>query len=149
MGAKEKVQHELSGLLKQGNAVLKKFQGTEKLPDVRIAYQSWYSKAMKVMQLLAPERYEEFRRYYEADPKRKGLGYGTYVIRDYIKGVAPGSHHLQDFDTRGQAALGVYNQLIILASVIGRSKAILADIQGALWAELQDDEVDTAEALLG
>lgn len=148
MGAKEKVQDELSELLKQGNAVLKKFQDTEKLPEVRIDYQSWYSKALKVMQLLAPDRYEEFRRYYEADPKRKSLGYGTYVIHDYIKGVAPGAYHLQDFDTRGQAALGMYNQVIILASVIGRSKTILADIQGALLAELQDDEVDTAEALL-
>jgi hypothetical protein len=148
VGAKEKVQDELSELLKQGNAVLKKFQDTEKLPEVRIAYQSWYSKALKVMQLLAPDRYEEFRRYYEADPKRKTLGYGTYVIHDYIKGVAPGSYHLQDFDTRGQAALGMYNQIVILASIIGRSKTILADIQGALLAELQDDEVDTAEALL-
>ena len=148
MSVKEKVQDELSELLKQGNAVLKKFQDTKKSPDVRIDYQAWYSKALKVMQLLAPDRYEEFRRYYEADPKRKGLGYGTYVIHDFIKGVAPGAYHLQDFDTRGQAALGVYNQLIILASVIGRSKTILADIQAALLAELQDEGVDTAEALL-
>jgi hypothetical protein len=148
VGAKEKVQDELSELLKKGNAVLKKFQDTEKLPNVSIDYQSWYSKALKVMQLLAPDRYDEFRRYYEADPKRKGLGYGTYVIHDYIKGVAPGAYELRDFDTRGQAALGMYNQLVILASVIGRSKSILADIQGALLAELQDDEVDTAETLL-
>lgn len=148
MGAKEKVQDELSELLKDGNSVLKKFQDTEALPNVSIAYQQWYSKALRVMQLLAPDRYDEFRQYYEADPKRKGLGYGTYVIHDFIKGVAPGAYHLQDFDTREQAALGMYNQLIILASVIGRSKSILADIQGALLAELQDDEVATAEGLL-
>jgi len=148
VGAKQEVQDELSKLLKEGNAVLKKFQDTEKLPNVSLDYQAWYSKALKVMQLLAPDRYDEFRRYYEADPKRKGLGYGTYVIHDFIKGVAPGAYHLQDFDTRGQAALGMYNQLVILAAVIGRSKSILADIQGALLAELQDDEVDTAEALL-
>lgn len=148
MGAKEEVQDELTDLVKQGNAVLKKFHDTKKLPDVRIDYQSWYSKALRVMQLLAPDRYAEFRGYYEADPKRKSLGYGTYVIHDFIKGVAPGSYQLQDFDTRDQAALGVFNQLVILAAVIGRSKSILADIQGALLAELQDDEVDTAEALV-
>ena len=148
MSAKKQVQDELNELLKEGNVVLKKFQDTEKLPNVSVGYQSWYSKALKVMHLLAPDRYEEFRRYYEADPKRKSLGYGTYVIHDYIKGVAPGAWDLQDFDTRGQAALGMFNQLVILAAVIGRSKSILADIQGALLAELQDEEVDTAEALL-
>jgi hypothetical protein len=146
VGIKQKVQEEFSDLLKQGTAVLKNFYDTEKKPDVSIDYQAWYSKALKAMRLLAPDRYDEFRHYYEADPKRKSLGYGTYVIQDFIKGVAPGAH--RDFDARGQAARGMYNQLIILAAVIARAKSILADIQGALFAELQDDEVDTAEALL-
>lgn len=148
MGAKEMVLAELSELLKDGYAVLKKFQDAKNEPNIRIDYQSWYSKALKAMQLLAPDRHEEFRRYYEADPKRKGLGYGTYVIHDYIKGVAPGAYQLKDFDARGQAALGMFNQIVILQSVIDRSETILGDIQGALLAELQDDEVDTAEALL-
>lgn len=148
MSNKEKIQEELSALLKDGNAVLKKFQDKKKKPSISLEYQAWYSKALKVMALLAPDRLEEFRRYYEADPKRKSLGYGTYVIHDFIKGVAPGGYHLQDFDTRGQAALGMYNQLVILASIIGRSKTIIADIQGALLAELQDEEIDTAEALV-
>lgn len=146
MGIKRKVQEELSDLLKQGTAVLKNFHDTGKKPDVRIGYQGWYSKALKAMRLLAPDRYDEFRHYYEADPKRKSLDYGTYVIQDFIKGVAPSAY--RDFDARGHAARGMYNQIIILAAVIERSKSILADIQGALFAELQDDEVDTAEALL-
>ncbi|MBL8524164.1 MAG: hypothetical protein JNN20_10775, partial [Betaproteobacteria bacterium] len=144
----EDIQKELAELLEEGNSVLNKFQDKDKKIEVRIDYQRWYSKALKAMQLLAPDRYDEFRQYYEADPKRKSLGYGTYVIHDFIKGVAPGSYQLQNFDTRGQAALGMYNQLIILVAVVDRSESILSDIQAALLAELQDDEISTAEALL-
>lgn len=148
MGAKEKLQVELAELLKQGAEVFNKFSDTKKSPAVTIDYQSWYSRALKAMKLLAPDRFDEFRGYYEADPKRKSLGYGTYVIHDYIKGVAPGAYDLRDFDTRGQAAGGMYNQLVILRSVLDRSETILDDIRGALLAEIQDDEVDTAEGLL-
>lgn len=148
VSAKDKIHDELKLLVDEGNKVLAKFQDTKNLPDVTVGYQGWYSKSLRAMQLLGPDRIEEFRRYYEADPKRKGLGYGTYVIQDFIKGVAPGAYHLKDFDTREQAALGMYNQVVILAAVIGRSRTLLFDIQSTLLAELQDEEVDTAEALL-
>ncbi|WP_445367569.1 hypothetical protein ACH5Y9_21735 [Methylomonas sp. BW4-1] len=147
MNAKEKVETGLAELVEEGGKLLTKFEDKKK-PEVRLDYQVWYSKALRAMQLLAADRYEEFRRYYEPDPKRKSLGYGTYVIHDYIKGVAPGAYQLRDFDTRGQAAMGVYNQLLLLTSVVARSKSVLADIQGTLLAELQDEEIDTAEALL-
>ena len=45
-------------------------------------YQKWYSKALPVVRRLAGDRYDEFKHYYEPDPKRKSLGYGTYVIHD-------------------------------------------------------------------
>ena len=54
------------------------------------------------MDILATDRAQEFRRYYEPDPKRKLLGYGTYVIQDYLKGVKPGHWQLEDFDSEDQ-----------------------------------------------
>lgn len=148
MTAKEKIKAELADLVKDGNELLSKFRDTKKKPHVSIDYQEWYSRALHAMELLARDRYDEFRRYYEPDPKRKSLGYGTYVIQDYIKGVKPGSYQLRDFDTRGQAALGVFNQLVILAAVVSRSNSALDDIQGTLFAELQDEEIDSAAGLL-
>jgi len=148
VSAKDKIQESLTNLVKDGNALLQKFNDTEKEPAVHLDYQAWYSKALRVVEWLASDRYEEFRRYYEPDPKRKALGYGTYVIQDYLKGVKPGAYGLQDFDCRGQAAYGVYNQLTLLASIGGRANSVLGNIQGTLYAELQDEEIDTASALL-
>lgn len=148
MNAKEKISAEISELVKDGNKLLKKFQDKKNEPAVHLDYQGWYSKALRVVEWLAPDRYDEFRSFYEPDPKRKSLGYGTYVIQDFLKGVKPGAYQLQDFDCRGQAALGVYNQLIILASVAGRANTALGDIQGTLYAEIQDAEIETAATLM-
>ncbi len=148
MTAKEKIKGELSELVKEGNELLKKFQDTEKKPSVHLPYQAWYSKALRAVEWLARDRYEEFRHYYEPDPKRKSFGYGTYVIQDYLKNIKPGAYELQHFDCRGQAAMGVYNQLVMLTSVVARANNALGDIQGTLYAELQDEEIDSAASLL-
>jgi hypothetical protein len=148
VAARDKIKSALTELVKDGNALLKKFADTDKEPPVHLDYQAWYSKALPVVEWLAKDRYDEFRRYYEPDPKRKSLGYGTYVIQDYLKGVKPGAYALQDFDCREQAAYGVYNQLALLTSVGARADSVLGDIQGALYAELQDEEVASAAGLL-
>ena len=108
-------------------------------------YQEWYSKALRVVRVLGPDRYEEFKRYYEIDPKRKSLGYGTYVIQDYIKGVAP---LIGGFDTLLQVLQCLHNQNTILQSLSMRIDSALADIEATLLSEIQDLEIDTAERLL-
>ena len=113
-----------------------------------IDYQAWYSRALPAVEMLGRDRYEEFRRYYEPDPKRKELGYGTYVIQDYVKGVAPIKFRYPDFVTRDQAAHGMYNQLAILRSLSARIDSVLVDIEGTLHAALQDAEIDTANQLV-
>lgn len=111
-------------------------------------YQKWYTKALPVVRRLSSDRYEEFRRYYEPDPKRKSLGYGTYVIHDFIKGVAPSSYHFPDFDAKKQVVQGFLNQIAILSSVVDRIDSVLADIEGHLFADLKDAELETANTLL-
>lgn len=111
-------------------------------------YQEWYSKALPVMRVLGPDRCEEFKRYYEPDPKRKALGYGTYVIQDYIKGVAPGAYALKGFDTKGQASHCLLNQVAILKSVQERIDSVLSNLESSLFADLNDAELATASLLL-
>jgi len=74
-------------------------------------YQRWYTKVLKAVASLAPDRHAEFRSYYEVDPKRKTLGYSTYVIQGYIKGVAPNSFIYPNFDIREQTLMCFFNQL--------------------------------------
>lgn len=147
MTAREKIKDTVVDLVAEGNTLLKKFNAKEET-SLHFDYQSWYTKSLRVVEWLAKDRYEEFRRYYEPDPRRKSLGYGTYVVQDYLKGVAPGGYGMKDFNCRERATYGVYNQLTILTSVAARASSVLGDIQGSLYAELQDEEIGSAESLL-
>ncbi|MEA1959368.1 MAG: DUF4145 domain-containing protein, partial [Chloroflexota bacterium] len=111
-------------------------------------YQQWYTKALKAMGTLAPDRLAEFRSYYEIDPKRKSLGYDTFVIQDFIKKVVPVGIHYEGFDSRNQALICFFNQLTILKSVEERVGSVISDIEGELYAELQDNEVIVARKLI-
>ena len=150
MTTKEKLVDEINSCLKETIPLIESLQekNKDKNYSFHLEYQKWYSKAIKIIAFLAPDRFTEFKAYYEVDPKRKSLGYGTYVIQDYIKGVAPSSYTYSDFNTKGEALKNLYNQYTILGAIAPRVNSILADIQSALYIELQDLELDTAKSLL-
>jgi hypothetical protein len=148
MDTKETISKEVTALYEDGAKLAQAFLKKEKNLNFPYKYQTWYTKALRVVQLLAPDRYPEFKGYYEIDPKRKSLGYGTYVIQDYLKGVAPGGYNHQDFDTQNQAGTCFFNQLTILHSLTERIDSALANIDGLLLSELQDAELEIAKTLL-
>ena len=88
MTKREAIHKELADLYTYGVKLAVSFQ-KNKAEQFQYDYQIWYTKALKAVASLASDRHVEFRSYYEVDPKRKSLGYGTYVIQDYLKGVAP------------------------------------------------------------
>lgn len=147
MTKREVIRKELDQLYKDGVKLAVEFQKRE---DVQFSYdyQAWYTKALKAVSLLALDRYAEFRDYHEINPKRKSLGYGTYVIQDYLKGVAPSSIRYSGFDTRDQVLRGFHNQLTILKSIEERVDSVLSDIEGEIYAELQDNELSVARQLM-
>jgi hypothetical protein len=146
MSKRDLIRQELTTLHDEGIALAVAF-GEKKEEQFQYNYQRWYTKALKAVQSLAPDRYAEFRGYYEIDPKRKSLGYGTYVIQDYFKGVAPSRLNYPNFDTQQQVLQCFFNQLSILNSIAERITSIISDIEGALYAELQDSEVVVARQL--
>ncbi len=146
MTKREIIHKELDALYQEGAKLAVAFQKNE-AKQFQYDYQRWYTKALKAVASLAADRHAEFRSYYEIDPKRKSLGYGTYVIQDFIKGVAPSSFHHPDFDTRDQVLTCFFNQLTILNSIGERVDSVLGNIEGELYAELQDNEVAVARQL--
>jgi len=146
MTKREQIRKELNDLYKEGVELAQAFQKKEE-NQFQYDYQNWYTKSLRVVASLASDRLPEFRSYYEIDPKRKSLGYGTYVIQDYIKGVAPAGFHYQDFDTRKQTLQCFFNQITILNSLNERIDSVLSDIEGELYAELQDSEIVVARQL--
>jgi hypothetical protein len=147
MTKREAIHKELAALYKEGAALAVSFQKKEDM-QFHYDYQSWYTKALKAVASLASDRHVEFKSYYEVDPKRKSLGYGTYVIQDYLKGVAPSRYQYEGFDTREQVVQCFLNQLAILNAIKDRVDSVLANIEGELYAELQDNEVVIARQLL-
>ena len=148
MDTKENIKTEITSLYEEGAELAVKFQKNEKSTNFHYEYQKWYTRALRVVDVVAPDRYEEFRLYYEKDPKRKSLGYGTYVIQDYLRGVAPNSFNYPHFDTREQTLQNFFNQLSIINSIESRIDSVLSDIEGELLSELQDAELETAKTLI-
>jgi hypothetical protein len=146
MSKRELIRKELQSLCNEGAALVLAFQKNEEAQFHR-EYQRWYSKALQTVASLAPDRHAEFRSYYEIDPKRKSLGYGTFVIQDFMKGVAPASHRIPGFDSRNQVLTCFINQLAILQSVEDRIDSVVSNIEGELYAELQDSELVVARQL--
>jgi hypothetical protein len=148
MDTKATISKEISELYNEGAKLVQDFQKNVKGLNFPYDYQRWYTRTLRVVEILAPDRYQEFRAYYEIDPKRKTLGYGTYVIQDYLKGVAPNKYNHPDFDTRVQALQGFFNQLTILHSLNERVDSALANIDTKLLSEIQDAELQTARLLM-
>jgi hypothetical protein len=147
MSRKKLITKELTDLYNFGFEVCQEFHGG-KNDSFQYEYQSWYTKALRAVQHLASDRLIEFRGYYEIDPKRKSLGYGTYVIQDYFKGVAPSKFNYPDFNSKVQVVQAFVNQLTIFRSIIDRAESLLGNIEDELYAEIQDSEIVVAKQLI-
>jgi hypothetical protein len=87
----EKIKRELSSLMEEVETLrgfLDKLE-SERIVAFGTAYQSWYTRALKLVESLAPDRVNEFIGYYRIDPKRKALNAATYVIQDFVNGYGP------------------------------------------------------------
>ncbi|PHV25247.1 hypothetical protein CSQ93_24975 [Janthinobacterium sp. BJB426] len=147
MAKRDTIKKEFIELYETGAKLAQAFQKEE---DKRFHYdyQTWYSKSSRAVAALAPDRHEEFRRYYEIDPKRKSLGYGTYVIQDFMKNIVPSGYGFEKFNSRQQVLQCFLNQLAILHSLVAMIDSVLANLENELFADIQDNEVATARQLL-
>jgi hypothetical protein len=125
---------------------------TEDIPKFGAKYQSWYSRAIKLVELLGKDRLDEFRGYYLIDPKRKSFDASTYVIQDYVKGIGATtdawSHNQPNWDINNAVSLRLLTQSQILQSLRARLGSVLSDVRGHLLAEIEDEELAVAQRLL-
>jgi len=148
MNTRESISKEIDTLYGEGAKIATELHDGNEDQNFTFEYQGWYTKALKVVDTLARDRLQEFKSYYEIDPKRKAMGYGTYHIQDYLKGVVPSRSRIPGFDSRYETAKNMTNQLSIVQSLSGRIDSILANINIELLAEIQDAELETARKLI-
>jgi len=149
MGTSESVKKELKALLDKEKDLINLAKENEKIIEFGTAYQSWYSRAYKLVESLAPERLVEFASYYLIDPKRKTTDVENYVIQDYIKGIGAITDRYNKplWDTNNFTRIRIMNQMQIIASLSSRIDSVLQDVTGHLFAELQDSELIAATKL--
>lgn len=152
MPVEDDIKNELETLLSQQTMLLD-LLGKKDLPSMLAfgaSYQAWYTRATKLMESLAPERLAEFTGYYRIDSRRKSLTAMNYVIQDYVGGYAPiiDSFGKKPFDEQNVTGARLLNQMQILASLSSRFGTVLADVRGAILAELEDRELDAARQLV-
>jgi hypothetical protein len=146
MTKREAIHKELNALYGEG-LDLATALGSHEAKSFQYDYQCWYTKALKAVASLAPDRHSEFRGYYEVNPGRKSLGYGTYVIQDFLMNVVPNAHRVPNFDALEVVVNCFLNQLAILKSIGERVDSVLSNIEGELHAEIQDNEIIVARQL--
>lgn len=109
-------------------------------------YQMWFSEAVKLIEVLLPERLEEFRQYY-SNSKRKEIDYLTYTVQDYLLNLVIRSRGEPTFNTKNSAAAKFIQQIYILQSISRRQTSIVANLRSVVQADLFDTEVDAAREL--
>ena len=77
--SREDVRKQLDASVKQGNELVKKLAAKPDVIQFGTEDQTWYTRTLPLVKALAPDRFSEFRAYYEVDPKRKALGAISYV----------------------------------------------------------------------
>ena len=157
---KKKLKAELNKLYQEGVDLLldemekqgqefpdRKKDGKRKNTNFHMDYQSWYSKALRCIQQLLPDRYKEFCEQYKIE-KRKEIDCLTYTISDYMLGLTITRREVEVFNPLSAFASKFQLQLTILNSAIERIDTILSDIEGVLQADLFNGELHSAEDLL-
>lgn len=150
MKTQDAIKKELAALIDEDSALLKLLAKDDDILNFGTQYQSWYTRALRIVQALAPDRLAEFVGYYQIDPKRKTYSSSTYTIQDYImgKGATTDYRSEPNWDTHNVAGIRLYNQVQILAALTTRIDSVLSDVTGVLFAELQDHELQSTHDLL-
>ena len=114
-------------------------------------YQSWYTECISFISQVAPERLDEFCAQY--DPSNVALKNSSAVekfgIAQYLQQIVIRDQHGRDAFNHYQAAtFRLMTQVTILKSMSRRLHSVLANIRGAVQADLFDSELDAARHLL-
>jgi hypothetical protein len=151
MDIKAQIRSELVALTSQSRVMLKSIRDKE--AQFYSSYQEWYTKAVRVVRVLANDRLDEFQSYYQEDPKRKTVDGITYRIRDFVRGIRPVQDPFEvlrrgsTFDPVDCTMALFQTQMLILESLSSRIDGVIAELESTIASGIQDAEIDTAETL--
>lgn len=118
------------------------------LPDFTLEYQSWYSESLTLIKQVLPDRFEDFKSYYEFPRVRKEITAANYRIRDCLQGLQITRGYNEVVIVDGKSAIPIFvQQLNIVKSAKATLTSSLIELTSILQADLFDSEIDSARAL--
>lgn len=139
-----KYKDDLKTLIKEGNKLLKILdEGENKyLLDFRNKYEIWYSEALRLVQILLPQREVDFKDYYN---NKKGDCLKSAIV--YTPPNSELDFSLEALEIDIAKSLFI-NQLGIIKSIEKIFESSLFDIKQVMQADLFDNELEAASMLV-
>ena len=136
---KEILEKEINDLIESGEKLYLTFNYDE---FTRNNYQVWFSKSNKIVELLLPERYQEFKEYYSTDKIQ------SYLDKIKIKLFLSGFFYEEKEAEKKSIKTLFSQQIAILKSCKEILNSKFNNIQYEMFIELNETELDTAKSLL-
>ncbi|MCR9224054.1 MAG: hypothetical protein NXH70_08280 [Hyphomonas sp.] len=120
----------------------------EALPNFKIEYQAWYSKAQAVVKQILPDRFSDFVAYYEYPRVRKEVSFQNYMVKDYLQGLSITNNYSGEVKVDGRAAIPEFvQQLNLVKAARDLLDSTLLDLKSIVQADVYDSEIASAGAL--
>ncbi|HZL80126.1 MAG TPA: hypothetical protein VFC17_14930 [Candidatus Limnocylindrales bacterium] len=145
--AKTQIEAEITRLRDQQKQVLKLLEDIKDIIEFRTVYQRWDTQSLKIVQTLAPDKYDEFVGYFSNNPNRKLL---DACIQEYVRNMGQAKDAYTEelpFDPHELARIRFLKQLQVLDELSYQIESVLADAEEHLFAELQEKELEAARIL--
>ncbi len=124
-------------------------RASEKIDYPKTHYHSWYAKAYKVVRIFAPERLEEFERFYTGDKtikKIEDLNAITAGITHYLQGwIVIKDDDAVNFNNTFES--GLREQFNIINAILKNLDNDLFNLESGIHYEIYQSEMDIARNL--
>lgn len=106
-------------------------------------YEKWYTKALAIIKVMIPDRYNDFSMLYKND-KRKELSWTTYTLSDAVQRIETSDGSLHPSDARTKLS----QQVSMVEACLDKFESKIFEIQTILQADIFDTEIESARHLL-
>lgn len=142
MNNTDKIINEIDELITESNKFTDIKNDEDKLRNVYLYYESWYTRTQRVIKIIIPERLEDFCSAYKLK-SRKQLTQETYTIKDFLSGTS-----LIQSDNKTLFFIRFHSQCSILQAAKDVAKSKIHDIQSLISIDILDSELEQAKELL-
>ena len=116
--------------------------------QLRLDYESWYTKSLAVVQQVIPERVVDFKEAYKTDKLRGKNIQESFTISGYFIGQFDSVVDKLYFNIDQAYNARLAKQVAILSATSDAASSALRDIRTELHSELLDSDVESANELL-